>query len=60
MAGAEVAAVTIAGLTALNCLEVRTGSTAQNLFMVLKILAIGTLIVGGLLVVLPPGERPRR
>jgi APA family basic amino acid/polyamine antiporter len=58
MAGAGVAAVTIAGLTALNCLGVRTGSTAQNLFMVLKILALGALIVGGLLVVRPPGERP--
>jgi APA family basic amino acid/polyamine antiporter len=30
MAGAGVAAVTIAGLTALNCLGVRTGSTAQK------------------------------
>jgi APA family basic amino acid/polyamine antiporter len=58
MAGAVVAAVTIAGLTALNCLGVRTGSTAQNLFMVLKILAIGTLIVCGLLVMGPPSERP--
>jgi APA family basic amino acid/polyamine antiporter len=56
-AGALVAAVTIAGLTALNCLGVRTGSTAQNVFMVLKILAIGTLIIAGLLVLRPPGER---
>ena len=47
-AGAAVAAVTIACLTAINCLGVRTGSTAQNLFMVLKILAIGTLIACGL------------
>jgi APA family basic amino acid/polyamine antiporter len=53
-----VAAVTIAGLTALNCLGVRTGSTAQNLFMVLKILAIGTLILAGLLVMPPSSERP--
>src|SRR5262249_49784325 len=52
------AAVTIAGLTVLNCLGVRTGSTAQNLFMVLKILAIGTLILAGLLVMPPPGEPP--
>jgi APA family basic amino acid/polyamine antiporter len=57
LAGAVVAAVTIAGLTALNCLGVRTGSTAQNLFMVLKILAIGTLILAGLLVMRPTGER---
>jgi APA family basic amino acid/polyamine antiporter len=58
MAGAVVAAVTIGGLTVLNCFGVRTGSTAQNLFMVLKILAIGTLILAGLLVVGEPGERP--
>jgi APA family basic amino acid/polyamine antiporter len=57
-AGAVVAAVTIAALTAINCLGVRTGSTAQNLFMVLKILSIATLIVCGLLVTRPPGERP--
>jgi APA family basic amino acid/polyamine antiporter len=48
MADGGIAAVTIAGLTALNCLGVRTGSTAQNLFMVLKIMVIGTLIVAGL------------
>jgi APA family basic amino acid/polyamine antiporter len=57
-AGAVVAAVTIAALTAINCLGVRTGSTAQNLFMVLKILAIATLIGCGLLVMHPPGARP--
>jgi APA family basic amino acid/polyamine antiporter len=48
-----IAAAAIAGLTALNCLGVRTGSTAQNIFMALKILAIGTLIVVGLLVAQP-------
>jgi APA family basic amino acid/polyamine antiporter len=57
LAGAVVVAGTIAGLTALNCLGVRTGSTAQNLFMVLKILAIGTLILAGLLVMQPSSER---
>jgi APA family basic amino acid/polyamine antiporter len=57
-AGAVIAAVTIAGLTAVNCMGVRTGSTAQNLFMVLKILAIGTLIVCGLLVMHLPAGRP--
>src|SRR5262249_10195905 len=55
-AGAVVAALTIAGLTVLNCLGVTTGSTAQNLFMVLKILAIGTLIFVGLLAMGPRGE----
>jgi APA family basic amino acid/polyamine antiporter len=57
-AGAVVAAITIAALTAINCLGVRTGSTAQNLFMVLKILAIATLIGCGLLVLHPSGGRP--
>jgi APA family basic amino acid/polyamine antiporter len=51
-----VAAAAIAALTALNCLGVRTGSTAQNIFMVLKVLAIGTLIVVGLLVAQPFSE----
>jgi basic amino acid/polyamine antiporter, APA family len=53
--GKVIAAVTIACLTALNCLGVRTASTAQNLFMVLKVLAIGALIACGLLVALPSG-----
>jgi APA family basic amino acid/polyamine antiporter len=35
-------------LTLINCLGVRTGSTAQNIFMILKILAIGAVIVSGL------------
>src|SRR5262249_44960004 len=56
MALRVVAAISIACMTALNCLGVRTGSTAQNIFMVLKILAIGTLIVAGLLVVQPSVE----
>src|SRR5262249_43464892 len=55
---AVVAALIIAGLTAINCLGVRTGSTAQNLFMVLKILAIGTLIACGLAVIHPSAARP--
>jgi basic amino acid/polyamine antiporter, APA family len=56
--GAVVAAVTIATLTAINCLGVRSGSTAQNLFMVLKILSIITLVVCGLLVIRPPDGQP--
>jgi APA family basic amino acid/polyamine antiporter len=55
LVGKVIAAVTIACLTALNCLGVRTASTAQNLFMVLKVLAIGALIACGLLVALPSG-----
>jgi APA family basic amino acid/polyamine antiporter len=55
LVGKVIAAVTIACLTAVNCLGVRTASTAQNFFMVLKVLAIGALIGCGLLVALPSG-----
>jgi APA family basic amino acid/polyamine antiporter len=58
MASALVAAITIAALTAINCLGVRSGSTAQNLFMVLKIAAIGSLIVCGLFAMRLSGGRP--
>jgi len=44
-----VAAVAIAVLTILNCSGVRAGSTAQNIFMTLKILAIGGLVACGLI-----------
>jgi APA family basic amino acid/polyamine antiporter len=54
---AIVAAVAIALLTAVNCLGVRTGSTAQNVFMILKILAILTLVLCGLLVAEGLGSR---
>jgi basic amino acid/polyamine antiporter, APA family len=43
----------LAGLTLVNCLGVRAGSTVQNVLMVLKILAILALIVTGLLLVQP-------
>jgi len=55
LAGKVIAAVAIAILTAVNCLGVRTASTAQNLFMMLKVLAIVVLIACGLLVALPSG-----
>lgn len=58
MAGKIVAGVTIACLTVINCLGVRTATTAQNLFMVLKVLAILALIVCGLLVALPAVPPP--
>jgi basic amino acid/polyamine antiporter, APA family len=48
MAVPLVASSAIATLTVLNCAGVRTGSTAQNVFMMLKILAIGALVVCGL------------
>src|SRR5947209_16390956 len=43
-----VAALALAGLTVINCLGVRAGSTAQNVLMVLKVLAILSLIACGL------------
>jgi APA family basic amino acid/polyamine antiporter len=48
LAAALVASAAIATLTAVNCAGVRTGSTAQNIFMMLKILAIALLVVCGL------------
>ena len=44
-----LATLTLAGLTVLNCLGVRAAGTAQNLFMLLKVLAILALIACGLL-----------
>jgi len=43
-----VAVVTLLGLSAINCLGVRFGSTVQNVLMILKIGAIGGLLVAGL------------
>jgi APA family basic amino acid/polyamine antiporter len=48
-AGAVTAVVAIGTLSIINCAGVRTGSTAQNIFMILKILAIVSLVVCGLL-----------
>jgi APA family basic amino acid/polyamine antiporter len=48
-----VAALALAGLTVINCLGVRSGSTLQSVLMVLKILAIIALIVCGLLLAGP-------
>lgn len=50
-AKATISTVAIGALTLLNCTGVRTGSTAQNIFMILKILAITMLVVCGLLFV---------
>ncbi|MBV9700473.1 MAG: amino acid permease [Candidatus Eremiobacteraeota bacterium] len=44
-----VAAPVIILFTAINALGVRTGATTQNLFMILKILAIGGFIAVGLI-----------
>lgn len=48
---AGVAVVAIAAFTAINALGVRTGTTTQNAFMVLKILAIAAFAAIGLFVV---------
>ena len=47
---ALVAAVALGVLTIINCLGVRAGSTTQNVFMILKLLAIVALVVFGLTV----------
>lgn len=43
-----LAVLAIVSLTIINCLGVRAGSNTQNVFMVLKILAIAALVVSGL------------
>ncbi|HEY6326237.1 MAG TPA: amino acid permease [Candidatus Cybelea sp.] len=43
-----VAGIAIIFFTAINALGVRTGATTQNLFMILKIVAIGGFVVVGL------------
>jgi basic amino acid/polyamine antiporter, APA family len=42
------AALALALLTVINCFGVRAGSTTQNLFMILKLIAIAALIAFGL------------
>jgi basic amino acid/polyamine antiporter, APA family len=49
VASAWLAAVALAVLTIINCFGVRAGSTTQNLFMILKLVAIAALVVFGLL-----------
>src|SRR6266852_2297836 len=46
---AVVAAVALVLLTLINCFGVRAGSTTQNLFMILKLIAIAVLVVFGLM-----------
>src|ERR1044072_1215461 len=42
-----IAALTLAGLTIVNCFGVRAGSNVQSLLMVLKILAVAALVACG-------------
>jgi APA family basic amino acid/polyamine antiporter len=44
-----IAVLVLAGLTAINCLGVRAGSTTQNVFMTLKICAIAAIVLCGIL-----------
>lgn len=45
---AVLATIALVLLTAINCLGVRAGSTTQNVFMILKLLAIAALVGFGL------------
>src|ERR1700730_18468052 len=47
-AAAWLAAIALIVLTIINCFGVRAGSTTQNLFMILKLIAITALVVFGL------------
>jgi APA family basic amino acid/polyamine antiporter len=53
-----VAAGALAVLTAINCLGVRSGGTVQSALMVLKIMAIASLVVCGLLLIGPAPTLP--
>lgn len=46
-----VAALTIASLTALNYFGIKPGTAVQNLLTVTKVVALGAIIVGGLLLI---------
>ena len=50
---AVLASLALAVLTVINCIGVRAGSITQNVFMVLKLLAIAALVVIGLTVSAP-------
>jgi APA family basic amino acid/polyamine antiporter len=51
-----LATLTLAILTVINCLGVRSGTNTQTALMLLKLAAIGMLIIAGLLLV-PPAAR---
>jgi APA family basic amino acid/polyamine antiporter len=57
---ALIAAVALTVLTLINCLGVRAGSTTQNLFMILKLVAIAALVVFGLTLAGAPPNAPAR
>jgi APA family basic amino acid/polyamine antiporter len=57
---ALIAAVALITLTVINCLGVRAGSSTQNLFMILKLVAIAALVVFGLTVAGTPTSTAAR
>ena len=54
-----LATVALGLLTIINCLGVRAGSTTQNVFMILKLLAIAALVALGLTVTGPAKSAPQ-
>src|SRR5712671_569523 len=50
LGAALLASAALALLTVINCIGVRAGSVTQNVFMVLKLIAIGALVAFGLMV----------
>ena len=59
LADGAVGALVLGGLTLVNCLGVRAGTSVQNGLMLLKILALAALVGCGLLLV-PPAAEPAR
>jgi basic amino acid/polyamine antiporter, APA family len=53
---ALLATIVLTVLTIINCLGVRAGSTTQNLFMILKLIAIAALVAFGLTVTGAPAS----
>lgn len=56
LSDAVVAALALAGLTAINCFGVRAGSNVQSALMILKIAAIAALVGVGIFVARPSGR----
>src|SRR5258708_17630241 len=56
MRAALLASSALALLTIINCIGVRAGSVTQNVFMILKLIAIATLVAFGLMVTGPAQE----
>jgi APA family basic amino acid/polyamine antiporter len=57
---AVIAVVTLMLLTIINCIGVKAGSNVQSFLMVVKLMAIATLIWFGLQIVPKPGESTSR